>query len=769
MKIIARIARTELASLFFSPIAWFILVVFSVITGYGFWSLLQNVAGSDYGVSVTQRLFMDDGLFQRISSSLYIYIPLLTMGLISNEVSSGSIKLPYSSPITSFEFVAGKYLASITFGLTLLIVPVLAVVCGAICIPHFDWPAVLTGLLGLWLLICTYCAVGLFMSSLTSYQVVAALYTFIALAAMRYVGSIGQDSDWISEITYWLSLNGRAEYMFAGALRSVDVTYFIIIIALFVAAATLRIALPRRSVGGAKRAAIYLATVAAAAVAAFVTSRQSLSGVYDATGDRRNSISATSREVLSGVKGPVTVTSYINLLDNMSFRYLPIKYYRRETIFDNFRLFRPDIEVRRVYYYDRCPGGFCQMPKLRDKSLDEIRDYAVAVYNLNPSRYRSPERMQADFPEVTKILADENHMFVRVIRDGEGNEVLLHDFRDMESSPSELEITTAFKRLSGNTPKVAMLTGNGSREIYRGAERDYNAFTVGKYQRYSLETAGFDVYEMEFSHGDDIPDDIDILIVADVARPYDSRQLQAIERFVERGGNMLVMADAGRGEAMNPLLEKLGVRLRDGVLVEPTDDFAPDLIVAKPTEAAAGAMPEFRENLTDNGVYISMPACAAIEIAADGPFKATPLLCTDSRGVWVETQSADVAESTPTCNPADGESEGSYTTAVALERMCGDRRQRILVFGDADCFSNGEMTIQREYGRLVANQAYAMECFRYLSDGEYPVSIERHEAADTVITVGDGGLKACKAIFLFLLPALLLATGVLVRVLRSRN
>ena len=45
MKIIARIARTELASLFFSPIAWFILVVFSVITGYGFWSLLQNFCG----------------------------------------------------------------------------------------------------------------------------------------------------------------------------------------------------------------------------------------------------------------------------------------------------------------------------------------------------------------------------------------------------------------------------------------------------------------------------------------------------------------------------------------------------------------------------------------------------------------------------------------------------------------------------------------------------------------------------------------------------
>ena len=44
------------------------------------------------------------------------------------------------------------------------------------------------------------------------------------------------------------------------------------------------------------------------------------------------------------------------------------------------------------------------------------------------------------------------------------------------------------------------------------------------------------------------------------------------------------------------------------------------------------------------------------------------------------------------------ECEESYTTAVALERTTEGRSQRIIVFGDADCFSNSEMTIQREYG-----------------------------------------------------------------------
>lgn len=190
--------------------------------------------------------------------------------------------------------------------------------------------------------------------------------------------------------------------------------------------------------------------------------------MWDSTNDKRNSISATSREIVSQIKGPITVTNYINLLDNMSFRYLPNKFYRRETIFDNFRLFRPDIEVRRVYYYSQCPGGFCQIPKVRGKSLDEIRDYAVAVYNLNPSRYKSLEQLSATEQEVIKALEEDNHMFVRVIRDGDGNEALLRNFQDMDFVPSETEITTAFKRLTGSSRRWRCLQET-AREKYTAA------------------------------------------------------------------------------------------------------------------------------------------------------------------------------------------------------------------------------------------------------------------------------------------------------------
>ncbi len=109
------------------------------------------------------------------------------MGLISPETASGSIKLAYSSPVTSGQIVLGKYLAAIGFGCCLMLVPIASAIYGSLVIPSFDWAPVLVALLGLYLLICAYCAIGLFMSSLTTYQVVAAVGTLIVLAILNFV------------------------------------------------------------------------------------------------------------------------------------------------------------------------------------------------------------------------------------------------------------------------------------------------------------------------------------------------------------------------------------------------------------------------------------------------------------------------------------------------------------------------------------------------------------------------------------------------------
>lgn len=158
LKIIMRIARTDLAILFYSPIAWFILIVFSFLTTSSFTSLMENIV-TDYDLSGGKEVSLSGicflgsyGFLSSVVSNIYIYIPLLTMGLISRETASGSIKLAYSSPVTSGQIVLGKYLAAIGFGCCLMLVPIASAIYGSLVIPSFDWAPVLVALLNMRLL-----------------------------------------------------------------------------------------------------------------------------------------------------------------------------------------------------------------------------------------------------------------------------------------------------------------------------------------------------------------------------------------------------------------------------------------------------------------------------------------------------------------------------------------------------------------------------------------------------------------------------------------
>ena len=95
-------------------------------------------------------------------------------------------------------------------------------------------------MLGLFLLCCTYAAVGLFMSSLTSYQVVSALSTFAALSALNYIGSVGQDIVWVRRVTWQLCMSGRVNEFVSGLICSEDVIYFLAVTAFFLYITVLR-------------------------------------------------------------------------------------------------------------------------------------------------------------------------------------------------------------------------------------------------------------------------------------------------------------------------------------------------------------------------------------------------------------------------------------------------------------------------------------------------------------------------------------------------
>lgn len=121
MKTIFRLAKTELRILFCSPVSWLILVIFAFQAGLNFSENFGNQLkrlALEYGLGeVTMQTFAGyTGLLVSMVKSLYLYIPLITMGLMSRELSSGSIKFLYSSPITTTQIILGKYLSMLVYG-----------------------------------------------------------------------------------------------------------------------------------------------------------------------------------------------------------------------------------------------------------------------------------------------------------------------------------------------------------------------------------------------------------------------------------------------------------------------------------------------------------------------------------------------------------------------------------------------------------------------------------------------------------------------------
>ncbi len=110
-----------------------------------------------------------------------------------------------------YEIVIGKYIAMIMYSLLLVLVVGLYMVSGMKNINHADTGMLLTALFGFFLLLCAYSAIGLFMSSLTGYQVVAAVSTFVTIGIFSYIGTVWQNVDVVRELTYFLSMNGRTQ------------------------------------------------------------------------------------------------------------------------------------------------------------------------------------------------------------------------------------------------------------------------------------------------------------------------------------------------------------------------------------------------------------------------------------------------------------------------------------------------------------------------------------------------------------------------------
>jgi ABC-2 type transport system permease protein len=766
MRQIYAIAKAELSILFYSPIAWLIIVIFS-FQGYSsfasyFEELVtrQELVGSVFNITVD--LFTNfRSIFPSIQENLYLFVPLLTMGLMSREYSSGSIKMLYSSPVSDFSIIMGKYLSIVIFTIIMMgtVFPLIGFTMFKV--DSADLTFMLSGWLGLTLLMSAYAAIGMFMSTLTSYQVVAAMLTLGVLAFLNKIGSMAQDIMFLKDITYWLSLRGRVDTFISGLITSEHLFYFIIVIGLFFFLSVVKLQSSKNKYNLSTTIGKYSGVVIVAVLLGYITSRPQLILYHDMSQVNRNTLTPNSQEILKQIDGKLEFKTYVNMADNNSFLGVPRAINNDLKRFNQYIRFKPDIKISYVHYYDEP-----LMNKSYVAGVTPTEDFARTiskVYKMNFEQLIKPEEIRSMIN-----LWPEKNGFVRRAELSNGKYTYIRVFDDPTKHPSETEMIGALRRLIVDPPVVSFLSGNGEPNIYRIGDRDYADFATTLNRRTSLINQGYDINNITINENfnQKISDKTDILVVADPKIKLNDTINSKILEFIKEGGNMLIAFEPGRTQNMSQIAEALNLKFLPGTVVFPEQDFIPSLIPSR--LAFFSTELSYFFNHIGPSIAITMPGTVGLDSHLDTPFEVIPVATTAPFGYWNETETTDFSYGTITQNRAAGEIERVIPTALALTRKINGKEQRIMILGDADCLSNSEMNSKR-HGLDADNNAFAKATFHWLSNGELPVDVRRNGAPDNTIFMDMTELKTWKLLLVWLVPALLAALGAFICIRRKRR
>jgi len=216
MRQITNIFKRELKVYFVSPIAYIVISIFLLVTGWFFFTtfFLHNQA--------SLRNF-----FALLPISLSFVVPAITMRLFSEELNVGSYEILLTLPVTFLDVVLGKFLAAVAF-VAIMLTPTLSYPITVSFLGQLDWGPVVGGYVGAILLGGSFSAIGLFASSLTRNQIIA----FIVAMAICFSLTL------VDKMLFFLpqSLLGLLEYLGAGfhfenvskgIIDSRDIVYFL--------------------------------------------------------------------------------------------------------------------------------------------------------------------------------------------------------------------------------------------------------------------------------------------------------------------------------------------------------------------------------------------------------------------------------------------------------------------------------------------------------------------------------------------------------------
>jgi ABC-2 type transport system permease protein len=218
------IVLREIKSFFGSPIGYLVIGLFLLLNGLFLW-----VFAGEY--NILDSGFADLNPFFTLAPMVLLFlIPAVTMRSFSDEMKQGTLELLLTKPLSLWQIVTGKFLGAfllITIALIPTIIYVIVVVNLQAPTQTFDYGSTLGSYFGLLFLIASYCAIGLFTSTLSENQIIAFIVS-VFICFVFYFGfeAISQIIPVFKDFLGAIGMNAHFKSMARGLLDSRDVIYF---------------------------------------------------------------------------------------------------------------------------------------------------------------------------------------------------------------------------------------------------------------------------------------------------------------------------------------------------------------------------------------------------------------------------------------------------------------------------------------------------------------------------------------------------------------
>lgn len=693
------ILKKELKSYFTSLFAYVYYGMFFLVTGIFFAASCLTTYSTQFGYNVLARSFY----------VVAAVIPLCTMRLLAQERRNKTDQLLFTAPVSSFSILMGKYLATMIY----VLVPVLLSVAYPVVISMHGYMSVrftAAAYLGVVLTILLLLSIGMFISSLTTNAVLAAVISYAVYVLIlfgRLVESIIWENDGLYSFIHEISILNKYNDMVSGIVRSGDVLYLLTLaIGFFVL--TLLVLESRRQ--SKKRIAGYM-TVAVAATLALCSTFLLNTRVYDFTAEKLLTLSDETKQAVAGIEQP-TVIYYMGLKSRANATYQELlKSYAR--LNDNISIEYVDVQNDISFYHQYLSyigsvkeGSFLVMSGDRNIYLD-ADDYIVTTQTSDYSYERSLKIEE----QLTRALVYTN---------------------------------------TEETEKLCVITGHGESTLGSDFQNLLNL------NRYEVEE--IDLPSAVSSIDMVIPEDCRAVLINAPENDYTDHEIGVLKDYLQSGGNLFVTLDPLNEELdkFYEFLKGYGLEVVSGVIVEQDQgryiENTPYYLMPKIEDTDYT-----KEALEDRLTVLTMTSKGIQKNGKANGYTAVDILSTSTQA-FSKVSNFEEGEIT---TKAEGDIAGPFSVASCAVNP----KEGALFLLTSDIFFNQEADLESQGG----NRRFFVDIMSKLTGADPGIWIDGKDVGSQTALYPNTAQGRMKAVAIVIVPAAILLAGILILFLRKKG